>query len=446
MPRIYISYRRADSAAWAGRLYDRLVGHVGADNIFLDVSAIEPGIDFSSVIDDAVAGADALIVVIGPHWLETPDTLGRRRLDDSNDFVRREIAAALAASVRVIPVLVGGARMPSPRDLPAELAPLATLNALDLSLDWNGGTEQLASQLSWFDAAPAAPKATKSEPGRRSRGIGGLLRRLVPPRPDTEAATHPRGVVPDSPHDHAHAVSLVMDQVEFDAAADDLPAVALAMASVGRAGGDAIARRVDELRGASMGERAKALSLGFAIAEVVGVDVLGAAVDSLRDEIRPRSAAALPAQRGLELFYSYSHRDEELRDELEKHLTILRRQGVIRDWHDRKITAGTDWDGQIHERLEQSELILLLISSDFLASDYCYDVELERAMARHENGDARVVPIILRPVVWKGAPFGKLQALPTDARAVTQYANRDEAFMIITEGIAEAAAELQRAA
>lgn len=414
MPRIYISYRRADSAAWAGRLYDRLVGHVGAENIFLDVSAIEPGIDFGSVIDDAVAGADALIVLIGPHWLGTSDESGRRRLDDANDFVRREVAAALAASVRVIPILVGGARMPSPRDLPAELAPLATLNALDLSLDWNGGTERLASQLS--------------------------------SRQDTEAATHPRGAVPDSPHDHAHAVSLVMDHVDFDAAADDLPAVALAMAGVGRAGADALERRVDELRGASMGERAKALSLGFAIADVVGVDVLGAAVDSLRDAICPRSAAALPAQRGLDLFYSYSHRDEELRDELDKHLTILRRQGVIHDWHDRKITAGTDWEGQIHERLERSELILLLISSDFLASDYCYDVELERAMVRHENGDARVVPIILRPVVWRGAPFGKLRALPTDARAVTQYANRDEAFVIITEGIAEAAAELQRAA
>jgi len=291
-------------------------------------------------------------------------------------------------------------------------------------------------------------------PDLRGR-IGALVRRLAPrPKDPPKTGGMPRAnetrtdeVSPDSPHDDAHAVSLVMADVDFTAAVRDLPAVALALAPwVDAASGEELVRRVGDIERAPMGGRAKCLSLGFAIRDVVGVDVLGAAVESLGDTIRSRPADDARALRGLELFYSYSHRDEELRDELEKHLTILRRQGVIREWHDRKISAGTDWEGQIHERLEQSQIILLLISSDFLASDYCYDVELERAMARHQRGDARVVPIILRPVFWKGAPFGKLQALPTDAKAVTQYANRDEAFTIVTEGIAEAAADLQRAA
>ena len=123
----------------------------------------------------------------------------------------------------------------------------------------------------------------------------------------------------------------------------------------------------------------------------------------------------------VEVFYSYSHRDEELREELERHLSILKRQGVITAWHDRKIGAGTEWKGQIDTHLNTAHVILLLISSDFLASDYCYDIEMRRAMERHAAGDARVIPIILRPVSWKGAPFEKLQALPKDAKPVTSW-------------------------
>jgi hypothetical protein len=141
----------------------------------------------------------------------------------------------------------------------------------------------------------------------------------------------------------------------------------------------------------------------------------------------------------ISLFYSYSHKDEALRKKLETHLSLLRDQGVIRDWHDRRIEAGTEWDGVINENLDIADMILLLVSADFLASRYCCDVEVTRAMERHEAGTARVIPVILRPVDWHTAPFGKLQALPRDGKAVTDWRNRDKAFADIARGIREAA-------
>ncbi|HEV2705097.1 MAG TPA: TIR domain-containing protein, partial [Pyrinomonadaceae bacterium] len=144
----------------------------------------------------------------------------------------------------------------------------------------------------------------------------------------------------------------------------------------------------------------------------------------------------------VEIFYSYSHLDEELRCELVKHLANLEHQGVIKGWHDRKITAGTEWAGKIDEHLNSAQIILLLISSDFMASPYCNDVEVKRAMERHEAGEARVIPVILRPCDWEGAPFSKLQALPTDAKAVTLSSNRDEAFLDIVKGIRKVVQDL----
>ncbi|KAM3113490.1 TIR domain-containing protein [Phormidesmis sp. 146-33] len=137
----------------------------------------------------------------------------------------------------------------------------------------------------------------------------------------------------------------------------------------------------------------------------------------------------------IELFFSYSHRDEDLMKELVKHLSILKRQGIIQNWHDRQITAGSEWAGQIDEHLNAAHVILLLISPDFLASDYCYDIELTRAMERHESGTACVIPVILRPVDWQSAPFGKLQAVPKNARPVALWANQDEAFQDIARSI-----------
>ena len=137
----------------------------------------------------------------------------------------------------------------------------------------------------------------------------------------------------------------------------------------------------------------------------------------------------------IEVFFSYSHRDEDLRDELAKHLSILKRQGVISAWHDRQITDGSEWAGEIDTHLSSADIILLLISADFIASDYCWDIELKQAMERHEAKEACVIPVILRPSDWHGAPFGKLQALPKNAQPVTSWTNRDEAFLNVAQGI-----------
>lgn len=149
---------------------------------------------------------------------------------------------------------------------------------------------------------------------------------------------------------------------------------------------------------------------------------------------------------GIALFFSYSHRDEALRDELAKHLSLLERQEVLSSWHDRQITPGSEWAGQIDHHLEQAQIILLLVSADFLASDYCYDIELRRAMERHEMGEAVVVPVMLRSVDWQGASFGRLQALPKNGRPVTTWENQDEAFTDIARGIRRVVENLQKRA
>ncbi|MDJ0703627.1 MAG: SUMF1/EgtB/PvdO family nonheme iron enzyme [Leptolyngbyaceae cyanobacterium MO_188.B28] len=141
----------------------------------------------------------------------------------------------------------------------------------------------------------------------------------------------------------------------------------------------------------------------------------------------------------IKVFVSYSHKDESLRDELGIHLSSLVNRKVIEIWHDRQIMAGQEWATVIDENLDEAHIILLLVSSDFLASKYCAGIEMKRALERHEAGDACVIPIILRPVYWQGEAFGKLQAFPKDAKPVTKWADADEAFVDVVEGIAVAA-------
>lgn len=141
------------------------------------------------------------------------------------------------------------------------------------------------------------------------------------------------------------------------------------------------------------------------------------------------------------LFFSYSHRDESLRNELETHLSVLKRQGVIQTWYDRRILAGNEIDASISENLEESQIILLLVSAYFLDSNYCCDIEMVRAMEKHRDKSARVIPVILHPCDWQSAPFGGLRATPTDGKAVSMFANQHEAFAIITKDIREAASQ-----
>jgi len=143
----------------------------------------------------------------------------------------------------------------------------------------------------------------------------------------------------------------------------------------------------------------------------------------------------MTAARAAKVFFSYAHADAQHRDRLEKGLAMLKRQGLIDTWHDRRIIPGQEIDRAISAELQGADLILLLVSPDFLESEYCYDVEMQRAMQRHESGETHTIPIILRPCDWKSAPFGRLNALPTDGKPVTKWTDPDDAFLDITEGI-----------
>jgi hypothetical protein len=147
-PDVFLSYRRSDATGHAGRLYDGLARHFGAEQVFMDIDAIGPGKDFVERIEEAFSSADALIVVIGRHWVNATDEMGRRQLDDPRDFVRLEIEQALHQGISIIPLLVGGARMPSAEELPPSLAALASLQGLEISdLEWTQGVERLAAAL-----------------------------------------------------------------------------------------------------------------------------------------------------------------------------------------------------------------------------------------------------------------------------------------------------------
>ncbi|WP_192881625.1 GUN4 domain-containing protein [Nostoc sp. CENA543] len=152
------------------------------------------------------------------------------------------------------------------------------------------------------------------------------------------------------------------------------------------------------------------------------------------------------AEESFKLFFSYSHKDETLRDELAYHLSILERQGVISSWHDREIRAGEQWHDQINDNLNTADIILLLVSAYFLASNYCWDVEVKKAIERHDKGEACVIPVILRPVDWAGAPFAKLQALPKNAEPVVSrnWHTQDEAFADVAKGIRAAVEKLKQ--
>jgi len=147
--------------------------------------------------------------------------------------------------------------------------------------------------------------------------------------------------------------------------------------------------------------------------------------------------------RPIRLFYSYSHKDENLRERLEVHLSILNNQGLIEPWHDRKITAGRVWKNDIDDNLEAADVILLLVSSDFLASNYAYNIEFKRALERHRLGEVRVVPIILRYSDWQETPIGELQALPTDGKPVA--GRGDRAWMDVTNGLRQVITEIRQA-
>jgi len=145
----------------------------------------------------------------------------------------------------------------------------------------------------------------------------------------------------------------------------------------------------------------------------------------------------------VKLFFSYSHKDEYLRDELEIHLSALKRQGIIFTWHDRRISPGDEFNNEISEYLEEANIILLLVSPYFIDSDYCYEIEMKRAMVRHKEGAAIVVPVILHPCDWHDMPFGKLLACPKDGKPISKFPNMHDAFLDVTKAVKTAVTKLR---
>jgi len=163
MSGLFISYRRDDCRGWAGRLADTLQANLDENLIFLDIESIPPGDDFVDAIENAVGSCNVMLALIGPHWLNAPDKQGKRRLDDPNDFVRLEIATAIAQKKKIIPVLFAGATMPDAAELPTELSPLARRQALELSdTRWQYDSEQLMNAIQTILGKPR--KSTVATP------------------------------------------------------------------------------------------------------------------------------------------------------------------------------------------------------------------------------------------------------------------------------------------
>nr|WP_277881669.1 GUN4 domain-containing protein [Phormidium sp. FACHB-592] len=151
------------------------------------------------------------------------------------------------------------------------------------------------------------------------------------------------------------------------------------------------------------------------------------------------------SEEAIKIFYSYSRKDLDMRNTLEDHLSALREAKRIETWHDLELEAGTEWEPAILHKLDTADIILLLISRSFIASKYCYGTELKRAIARHDAGTARVIPIILRFCDWNHdyVPFSKLNVLPTHATPITKWEDRDEAFAIVAQRIRETVDQLR---
>lgn len=176
--------------------------------------------------------------------------------------------------------------------------------------------------------------------------------------------------------------------------------------------------------------------------KVIGTEVKDYKISELLNGVDLPRQQKEKDTKALSLFYSYAHEDETYKMALETHLKILHRQGIIQGWSDREIGAGENWRKAIMEKLNGADIILLLISSDFMASDFAYDIEMKRAMERHDEGEARVIPVIVRDCIWTKAPFSKLQAMPKEGKSVDTWDNKDSAWRNVAEGIEKAATSL----
>jgi nucleoside phosphorylase len=168
-------------------------------------------------------------------------------------------------------------------------------------------------------------------------------------------------------------------------------------------------------------------------------------VKSMRTGIPPTEAQGKGGSAPIQIFISYAEKDAELEEELETHLALLKHQQIISPWHNRQIGLGREKDKEFDSHIDTAQIILLLVSPRFMASNYADEQEMTRAMQRHANGQARVVPILLRPTDVKNAPFSNLQGLPRNNKPVVLWSDRDQAWLKIVQEIRDLCEELRRA-
>lgn len=153
--------------------------------------------------------------------------------------------------------------------------------------------------------------------------------------------------------------------------------------------------------------------------------------------------ASTSRARPLHIFLSFAYEDRAFRDALDTHLAALQKSGYIDNWHKHEVAAGGEWQNVVDEQLNQADIILLFITPHFIASQYCYSVQMKQALEKHEHGEARVIPILFRPTFWYDLPFAKLQGLPVSGnKTVSEWKNKDRAYVEIVEGIKKAIEEL----
>ena len=280
--RVFISYRRADTAPFAGRLYDHLVESFGVDHVLMDIDTIEPGIDFVGAIEQAVASCEVLLVLIGSLWLNDFSVEGHRRVDDPHDAVRMEIEAALRNQLYVIPVLVGGAKLPPSQELPGEIQSFARGQAVELSV------------------------------GHFRNDAAGLIS--------------------------------VLD--------------------------DTLRTRTRQLQRA-------------------------------RTFLVPRNLT----------FVSYSHEDQLWLDRLLVHLRPLERHGRLEIWNDRQIRAGDEWREEIKKAIQSCQAAVLLVSADFMASNFIYNDELTPLLDAAKKRGVRIISLLVSSSSYDDSNLSKFQAV-----------------------------------
>jgi hypothetical protein len=293
---LFLCYRRSDTSAVAGRLYDLLTAEFGRREIFFDVDQIPVGRDFRSVIVDAVAGSNFFLILIGPNFLDS-------NLQSEFDFVRIEIEAALRANTRIVPLLVDDAQMPPPSQLPASIRELSYLQALRLSrANFRTGVEQL--------------------------------------------------------------IVLLKRDARTDSSTDALPT--------------------------------------------------------------PSDLAAAVAEERSIIFISYAHEDEHWLKRVQIHLKPLTRRGRLELWDDTQISVGDEWKTEIRTALRMSRAAILLVSADFLASDFIYEDELPPLLMSAQKEGVKILPVIVSSSSFEDSELARFQALNPPSKPLDQMAKGEQ--------------------